>query len=54
MDNYQLVSNAPFLGRVLEYLVASQMQEFLVKMDYLDPFQPGFKHCYGTETAETP
>ncbi|KAF7243518.1 putative RNA-directed DNA polymerase from transposon BS, partial [Varanus komodoensis] len=40
-----------FLGKVLERVVAGQLQAFLDETDYLDPFQSGFRPGYGTESA---
>ncbi|KAF7238280.1 Raftlin, partial [Varanus komodoensis] len=47
--NFRLVANIPFLGKVLEQVVAGQLQTLLDEMDYLDPFslRPG----YSTESA---
>ena len=42
LDNYWPVSNIPFLGKVLESVVFSQLQGFMEEADYLDPFQSGF------------
>ncbi|KAF7248501.1 RNA-directed DNA polymerase from mobile element jockey, partial [Varanus komodoensis] len=49
--NYRLVANIPFLGKVLEWVVAGQLQALLDENDYLDPFQSGFRPRYGTESA---
>uniref|UniRef100_A0A803TBL9 Reverse transcriptase domain-containing protein n=1 Tax=Anolis carolinensis TaxID=28377 RepID=A0A803TBL9_ANOCA len=51
LSNYRPISNLPFLGKVLERVVASQLQGFLDDTDYLDPFQSGFRPGHGTETA---
>ncbi|KAF7253219.1 hypothetical protein EYD10_00056 [Varanus komodoensis] len=48
--SFRLVANTPFLGKVLERLVAGQLH-FLDEMDYLDPFQSSFRPGYGTEFA---
>lgn len=45
------VSNLPFLGTVVEKVVTWQLQWILDKVDYLDPFQSGFRPSYGTEKA---
>ncbi|KAF7254239.1 hypothetical protein EYD10_01276 [Varanus komodoensis] len=39
------------LGKVLERVVAGQLQALLDETDYLDPFQSGFIPGYGTESA---
>ena len=51
LDNYQPVSNIPFLGKVLVHVMVSQLQGFLEEAAYLDPSQSGFRPGYGTETA---
>ncbi|KAF7246415.1 Serine/threonine-protein kinase RIO3 [Varanus komodoensis] len=48
---YRPVANIPFLGKVLERVVAGQLQALLDETDYLDPFQSGFRPGYGTESA---
>ncbi|XP_061466651.1 uncharacterized protein LOC133377174 [Rhineura floridana] len=50
-NNYRPVANVPFLGKVLERVVADQLQTLLDETDYLDPFQSGFRPGFGTETA---
>ncbi|KAF7249944.1 Succinate--CoA ligase [GDP-forming] subunit beta, mitochondrial [Varanus komodoensis] len=49
--NYRQVANIPFLGKVLERVVAGQLQALLDETDYVDPFQSGFRPRYGTESA---
>ncbi|KAF7254804.1 RNA-directed DNA polymerase from mobile element jockey [Varanus komodoensis] len=49
--NYRPVANIPFLGKVLEQVVAGQLQALLDETDYLDPLQSGFRPRYGTESA---
>ncbi|KAF7249427.1 Galectin-related protein, partial [Varanus komodoensis] len=49
--NYRLVANIPFLGKVLERVVAGQLEALLDETDYLNPFQSGFRPGYGTESA---
>ncbi|KAF7249253.1 putative RNA-directed DNA polymerase from transposon BS, partial [Varanus komodoensis] len=49
--NYRPVANIPFLGKVLERVVAGQLQALLDETDYLDPFQSSFRPGYGTESA---
>uniref|UniRef100_A0A8D2J284 Reverse transcriptase domain-containing protein n=1 Tax=Varanus komodoensis TaxID=61221 RepID=A0A8D2J284_VARKO len=51
VTNYRPVANIPFLGKVLERVVAGQLQALLDETDYLDPFQSGFRPGYGTESA---
>ncbi|KAF7238948.1 N-terminal EF-hand calcium-binding protein 3 [Varanus komodoensis] len=49
--NYRPVANIPFLGKVLERVVAGQLQALLDETDYLDPFQSGFRPGYGEAVA---
>ncbi|KAF7249630.1 putative RNA-directed DNA polymerase from transposon BS [Varanus komodoensis] len=49
--NYRPVANILFLGKVLERVVAGQLQAPLDETDYLDSFQSGFRPRYGTESA---
>ncbi|KAF7250919.1 Tetraspanin-7 [Varanus komodoensis] len=49
--NYRPVANIPFLGKVLEWVVAGQVQTLFDETDYQDPFQSGFRPGYGTESA---
>uniref|UniRef100_A0A803U1N2 Reverse transcriptase domain-containing protein n=1 Tax=Anolis carolinensis TaxID=28377 RepID=A0A803U1N2_ANOCA len=49
--NFRPISNLPYLGKVLEHVVASQLQGFLVDTDFLDPAQSGFRPGHGIETA---
>ncbi|KAF7249458.1 RNA-directed DNA polymerase from mobile element jockey [Varanus komodoensis] len=49
--NYRPTANIPFLGKVLERVVAGQLQALLDETDYLDPFQSGFRPGYSTESA---
>ncbi|XP_062835007.1 uncharacterized protein LOC134298508 [Anolis carolinensis] len=44
LENLQPISNLPFLGKVLERVVAAQLQAFLVDTDFLDPAQSGFRY----------
>uniref|UniRef100_A0A803SLJ1 Reverse transcriptase domain-containing protein n=1 Tax=Anolis carolinensis TaxID=28377 RepID=A0A803SLJ1_ANOCA len=50
-NNYRPISNLPFLGKVLERVVATQLQEFLDDTDFLDRSQSGFRPGHSTETA---
>ena len=40
-----------FLSKVVERVVADQLQALLDETDALDPFQSGFRPRHGTETA---
>ncbi|KAF7240234.1 Non-receptor tyrosine-protein kinase TYK2 [Varanus komodoensis] len=50
-NNFRSIANIPFLGKVLERVIANKFQAFLVETDYLDPFQLGFRPAFGMETA---
>lgn len=41
----------PFWGRVIESVVASQLQGFIEEMDYLDPFHSTFIPYFSSKTA---
>ena len=45
------MANFPFLGKVLERVVAEQHQALLDETDYLDSFQLGFRPGYEMKTA---
>ena len=49
--NYRPISNLPFLAKVLERVVTSQLHTFLNHHDLYEPFQSGFRSCHSTETA---
>ena len=49
LDNYCPVT--PFLGKVLEKVVAEQLQALSEDTDYLVPFQSVFRSSYGTESV---
>ncbi|KAK9396605.1 RNA-directed DNA polymerase from mobile element jockey-like [Crotalus adamanteus] len=51
LKNFRPVSNLPFVGKVVEKVVASQLLRSLDETNYLDPFQSGFRPGYSTETA---
>uniref|UniRef100_A0A803TDF9 Reverse transcriptase domain-containing protein n=1 Tax=Anolis carolinensis TaxID=28377 RepID=A0A803TDF9_ANOCA len=51
LNNFRPISNLPFLGKVLERVVASQLQGFLDDINYLDQSQSGFRPGHGTKTA---
>uniref|UniRef100_A0A803TMK0 Reverse transcriptase domain-containing protein n=1 Tax=Anolis carolinensis TaxID=28377 RepID=A0A803TMK0_ANOCA len=51
LDNFGPISNLPFLGKVMERVVAAQLQAFLEDTNFLDPPQSGFRPGHGTETA---
>jgi len=49
--NYCPISNLPFLAKVLERVVASQLHTFLNHHNLYEPFQSAFHSCQSTETA---
>uniref|UniRef100_A0A803TII9 Reverse transcriptase domain-containing protein n=1 Tax=Anolis carolinensis TaxID=28377 RepID=A0A803TII9_ANOCA len=51
LNNFRPISNLPFLGKVLERVVASQLQGFLDDINYLDQSQSGFRPGHSTKTA---
>lgn len=53
LQNYRPISNLPFLSKVLERAVASQLTDFLSNNNLYDPFQSGFRSFHSTETALT-
>lgn len=51
LANNHPVSNLLFLGKIVERVVAEQLQVFLDGSSVLDPFQSGFCPGYGIEMA---
>lgn len=49
--NYRLISNFPFIGKIIEKVVFNQLSKFLISCDYLDYFQFVFGAHHSTETA---
>ncbi len=49
--NYRLISNLPFLSKILEKLASSQLYSFLEKNYICEDFQSGFRPSHSTETA---
>ena len=50
-NNYRPISNLPFLSKVLERVVATQLKSHLNSNDLYEPFQSGFRSKHSTETA---
>ncbi len=51
LSNYRLISNLPFVSKIMEKTVASQLQSFLAHNNLFDIFQSGFRSQHSTETA---
>ena len=51
LKNYRPVSNLPFLSKVIEKVVLSQLLEHLSANDLMDTFQSAYRGCHSTETA---
>ena len=51
LKNYRQISNLPFLSKLLEKVVLSQLQEHLVSNDLLDMHQSTYKQNHLTETV---
>ncbi len=49
--NYRPISNLPFLSKILEKVVLSQLYFFLEKNYICEDFQSGFRPSHSTETA---
>uniref|UniRef100_A0A1A8CGX9 Reverse transcriptase domain-containing protein n=1 Tax=Nothobranchius kadleci TaxID=1051664 RepID=A0A1A8CGX9_NOTKA len=51
LANYRPISNLPFLSKILEKVVASQLHEHLQRHQVYKTFQSGFRSAHSTETA---
>ncbi|XP_075963092.1 uncharacterized protein LOC142966290 [Anarhichas minor] len=51
MSNFRPISNLPFLSKILERIVATQLKAHLISNDLFEPFQSGFRLQRSTETA---
>ena len=51
LANYRPISNLPFLSKVLEKTVATQLQDHLTHNNLFEKFQSGFRSAHSTETA---
>lgn len=49
LANYRPVSNIPFLGKVVVWVAAEELQAFLEDTSALDLFQFSFQPCHGVE-----
>lgn len=50
-DNFCLISNLPFLSKILEKIVATQLHSYLTNNNLYEQFQSGFRPSHSTETA---
>ncbi|KAK5851958.1 hypothetical protein PBY51_023469 [Eleginops maclovinus] len=50
-NNYRPISNLPFLSKILERAVASQLQHHMSHHELFEPLQSGFRTQHSTETA---
>ena len=51
LANYRPISNLAFLSKVLEKVVAFQLQDHLKHNNLFEKFQSGFRSAHSTETA---
>ena len=51
LKNYRPVSNLPFLSKILEKVVLSQLKGHLLKYNLLDSHQSAYREFHNTETA---
>lgn len=50
-NNFRPISNLPFLSKILEKSVASQIHDYLTQNRLYEQFQSGFRPLHSTETA---
>ena len=51
LKNYRPVSNLPFVSKIIEKVVASQLNDHLSKHDIKEKFQSAYRRLHSTETA---
>lgn len=51
LSNFRPISNLPFLTKILDKVVLSQLQKLLVDNKIFDICQSGFRKFHSTETA---
>lgn len=50
-NNFRPISNLPFLSKILEKAVSTQLLSFMSQNNLFEKFQSGFRACHSTETA---
>ncbi len=53
LNNYRPVSNLPYLSKIIERVVATQLQGYLTENSLLEPLQSAYREHHSTETALT-
>ncbi len=53
LNNYRLISNLPFISKLLERVVTSQLITHLQKHNLDEPFQSAYRKHHSTETFLT-
>ena len=51
LKNYRPISKLPFMSKILEKVVLTQISAYLASSDILDKFQSGFRSRHSTESA---
>ena len=51
LNNYRPISKLPFLSKVLEKIIYSQLTSYMLNNDMFEKFQSGFRALHSTETA---
>ena len=51
LNNYRPIANLPFIGKVLERIVTSQLKAHLERFDMLPVYQSAYRNHHSTETA---
>ena len=51
LSNYCPVSNLPFIGKLIEKVVSSQVSEYIDRSSLGDPYKSAYLHGRSTETA---
>ena len=53
LNNYRLISNLPYLSKLIEHVVAAQLVCHLERHSISEPFQSAYRKLHSTETALT-